>query len=146
MPSPQWLSSLLPFTRSVFCYLLDRGVPRVTFSTSSSQCLPRSRFVVFLYLPDAPRSWDMVISNCGCEQVIAPFLIILRVANRRALTSRAVSGGVSLIQFSNEGKSTGGSRTLPGGSTASSVDLYGKTPGEFSVTVETTIDLHLDSV
>lgn len=46
-------------------------------------------------------------------QVIAPFLIILRVANRRALTTNAAAPGkTSSIRFGSRGKLTDGSGTL----------------------------------
>lgn len=73
-----------------------------------------------------------LLPNCNHEQVIAPFLIILRVANRRALTSEAIAtGNMSSIHFGNRGvESASGDGTLPGGHPASSTDVYGKTPGE----------------
>ena len=41
-----------------------------------------------------------MLSNCGNTQVIVPFLITLRVANRRALTSKEIiSGSISSIHF-----------------------------------------------
>ena len=49
-------------------------------------------------------------SDRVCEQVIAPFLIILRVANRTALTgdSTSASGNVGSIQSRSQGKFRGG--------------------------------------
>lgn len=54
------------------------------------------------------------LSNHGDRQVIAPFLIILRVSNRSALTSDTIiSGNVGSMQFEGEGESTSGNGTLP---------------------------------
>jgi hypothetical protein len=72
------------------------------------------------------------------EQVIAPFLLILRVANRTALTSDTmISGGGPSIYF---GKSMGGSETLPDAHPMSSIGTSGETPGQLSGEAETTID------
>lgn len=61
-------------------------------------------------------------------QVIAPFLITLRVANQSALTNKTiVSGDIGSIHF-RQGKSNGGSGTLPGGQPTSSVDTDGESP------------------
>jgi hypothetical protein len=40
-------------------------------------------------------------------QVIAPYLIILRVAKRRALTSESMSGTVESIRFRSQGPTDG---------------------------------------
>lgn len=73
--------------------------------------------------------------------MIAPFLIILRVANRRALTSEAVvSGNIDSIHFRSQGKSTSGDETLSDGHPMSSVDHDGETSGELGIGVETGIE------
>lgn len=78
----------------------------------------------------------------GEIQVIAPFLVIIRVANRSAFpgnTTPRIAGSARL-------RSQGGS--LSGGETASheypmgSVDTCGKTLGELGVDVEAGVDLH----
>jgi len=56
-------------------------------------------------------------------QVIAPFLIVLRVANRTAFTSDSlVNKTVSLIRFKSHRKSTGVHETLPDGTLMSSME------------------------
>lgn len=66
-------------------------------------------------------------------QVIAPFLVILRVANRRALTSTSVaSGNVGSMQFRGQGESTADDCTIsygndPTSSTATNIDSPGST-------------------
>lgn len=71
-------------------------------------------------------------------QVIAPFLITIRVANQKALTSEAiVSGDSGSIHFGSRG-SGGGSTTLPVGNTMSSMDTHGEFSGESSVENEIT--------
>lgn len=42
------------------------------------------------------------MSNHGYTQVIAPYLIILRVAKRRELTSETISGGIDSIRFQSQ--------------------------------------------
>jgi uncharacterized membrane protein YgcG len=90
---------------------------------------------------------DIFLPILAETQVIAPLLIIRRVADQSALTSNTVvSGNTRPFSFRSGGKSMGGSGTLPGGYPMSSME-YGKTSGEqFGVGVETTIDLHHDKV
>ena len=77
-------------------------------------------------------------------QVIAPLLIIRRVANRSALTSETITT-VRTISFNPRSReeSTGGA--LSGGDPMNSADECGKSSVEFGVMVETTIDLQRDS-
>jgi len=78
--------------------------------------------------------------------VIAPLLIIKRVANRSALTGDIiVTGTINSLKFGSGG--SGSDDTLPGGSFVSSVDSCSKNSGELGVGVgvEATIDLHRDS-
>lgn len=87
------------------------------------------------------------MSDYNDEQVIAPFLIIIRVANRSALTSdTVVSRGVGSIRFRKQGKSTIGGETIPDRHPVDSLDAYGETPGEIGVGTETTIDLRYDRI
>ena len=65
------------------------------------------------------------MSNHDNKQVIAPFLIILRVANRTALTCETVvSGNIGTIHFRSEGTSmdNSGTMTIPDGNPISTVD------------------------
>ena len=56
----------------------------------------------------------MSFSNYVDKQVIAPFLIVLRVANQRALTSETILSGTNgTLQFQNGGESTLDSGALP---------------------------------
>ena len=83
----------------------------------------------------------ILISNPADGQVIAPFLIVLRVANRTALTSdTVVSGNVGSIHFRSHGKSTDEGGTLPDGNTVASTDAREDTPGELGDAIEATID------
>lgn len=73
-------------------------------------------------------------------QVIAPFLITLRVADRRALTGEAViAGNIGSIRFSSQGKPTNTGNAFPTGHRMGSVDAY-----ELGVRTEVAIDLHHD--
>ena len=79
-------------------------------------------------------------------QVIAPLLIIQRVANQRALTSKSfATGSISSIDFRSRGRTTGGSEIIPDVYPVSSVGRYGRSPNELDIWVETTIDLRQDS-
>jgi hypothetical protein len=82
------------------------------------------------------------LSNDGGQQVIAPFLIIIRVATRSALTSDTDgSGTVSSILFWTHRESTGGIETHLNGNPTGSTAENGKAPG---VGVETTMSPHPD--
>ena len=77
--------------------------------------------------------------------MIAPLLIIQRVADQSALTSTTIASRstASLNIGSSRGKTTNGSGTLAGGY---AMDKYGKGSGDLAVGVETTVDLHNDKV
>jgi len=80
-------------------------------------------------------------------QVIAPLLIIQRVASKKALTSDTLATGhVSSFKFRSQVESMSGSDTSPGKYHMGSVDRYGKNPGELGIEVETTVDLHQSQV
>ena len=81
--------------------------------------------VVFT-LPDA---LPLSLSNFDCTQVIAPYLIILRVAKRRAMTSESISGITESIRFRSQG-STDDDGSLPDGNPANWTDVYGGAAGE----------------
>ena len=77
--------------------------------------------------------------------MIAPLLIIKRVANRSALTgSIAVTGDTGPLEFGSGGGSTGG-EPFTGGNSMSSTGSCRKNSVELGVGVGATIDLHLDS-
>ena len=80
--------------------------------------------------------------------MIAPLLIIQRVADKSVLTnSTAVSAHISEFKAGSRGRSTDGSGTLPGGVPMSYKDECGTTSGEPGAEVEmTAIDLHRDKV
>lgn len=78
-------------------------------------------------------------------QVIAPFLIVLRVANRKALTSDSVAkpgSTVTSLRFLSRGKSTG---VHPDEYSMDSTVAYGKTPNELCAEA-TSMDLPHDKV
>ena len=85
--------------------------------------------VVFSPPPPYCDSATLLTDQCG-EQIIAPFLIVLRVANRSALTSDdIVSGNPVSIHFRSQERSTAGSDTLTNESSAGPMD-DGETSGE----------------
>jgi len=78
-------------------------------------------------------------------QAIAPFFIILRVANRRAVTDNVVSGDIGSTHF-GPGESTGGIGTFSIIQSASSAGMDGKIHGALGVEVGTTVDLHNNKI
>ena len=81
------------------------------------------------------------LSNLGNEQVIASFLVTLRVANRTALTSDTVgSGNLGSIRFRSQEKSTESDGTVLDGVPLGSMEMSGEVLGESSVGVEDTIE------
>ena len=81
--------------------------------------------VVFT-IPDAAL---VLLSNYGCTQVIAPYLIILRVAKRRAMTSESISGASESIHFRSQA-STDGDGSLPDGDPSNATEVNGEAPGD----------------
>ena len=86
------------------------------------------------------RSWDTVLDRCG-KQVIAPFLIILRAAKPRALTSGSInSAGIGSIHFKSQGQSTGDNWTSPDKDPVNSTEADGSTPGDKGPGAKSTIE------
>lgn len=81
----------------------------------------------------------MSLSNRD-EQVVAPFLVILRVADRSALTSDTItSGTLGSFSFTSQGKSTDDSGTFLSEYSVSPMEMSnGNTSGEIGVGVATT--------
>ena len=78
-------------------------------------------------------------------QVIAPLLIIQRVANKSALTGNTIaSRHLSSFKARSRGMSMGGNVTLPDGGPINSVDSLGVGSGDLGD--ETTTDFHLDKI
>ena len=79
--------------------------------------------------------------------MIAPLLIIQRVADQSALTSTTIASRstASLNVGSRLGKTTNGSGTLATGG-GYPMDKYGGGSADLGVGVETTVDLHQDKV
>jgi len=86
-------------------------------------------FLLYI-VPWALGSWIVTIfsSMLGSVQVIAPYLIILRVANRRALTSEMITRGsqeISSIHFGSQGEPTDAGGSFPDGALAGSMEADG---------------------
>jgi hypothetical protein len=77
----------------------------------------------------------MLLSDRGDVQVIAPFLITLRVANRRAFTSGMIASGSvgSTMHFKSQGRSVNVDDTLLYGYAVSYVETNEETPGRLGV-------------
>lgn len=79
-------------------------------------------------------------------QVISPYLIILRVANRKAFTGNAVvSGKITSIRFQSQGGQMGSNGTHTENHSVGSADTYGKTPDGLGVEI-TTVEVPYDRV
>jgi hypothetical protein len=82
-----------------------------------------------------------IVFNPDADQVIAPFLVILRVANQRALTNGVTAPvDADSIRFRSREKSTGGTETIPDGHPMNSMGTNGETPSGHVSGTETTID------
>ena len=93
------------------------------------------------YLKTGSLMWQLI------GQVIAPLLIIQRVANKSALTSNTIASlHLSSFKTRSRGISTGGSGALPDGDPTSSVDRRGVGSGEPGIEVETRSDFHQDNI
>ena len=68
-------------------------------------------------------------SNYGSTQVIAPYLITLRVAKRREITSESISGTVGSIRFRSQ-RTTNGDGTLAYGDCTDATEVNDETVGE----------------
>ena len=78
-------------------------------------------------------------SDCGDEQVIAPLLVTLRVANKTAATSNStISRTVDPIRFRSQ-ESTGGYNGPPDEGLVSSMDVSGEALNELNVGDEKSI-------
>ena len=81
------------------------------------------------------------LSNMAIGQVIAPLLIIQRVANRSAMMSDTIKSGHSnSLHFRSQGESTGDSHALSGGYPMGSVDNHGIDTNDLEIVVETRVD------
>ena len=102
--------------------------------------------MLFLCLPDALHVGTF-LSDHGNKQVIAPFLIILRVANQRSLTGGSiVPRNISSLHFGSKWKSSGGHDTLPSGYSMDSTDVDEKTPEVLGIGTESSVDPRQDVV
>jgi hypothetical protein len=81
----------------------------------------------------------MLFSNRGYTQVIAPYLIVLRVANRRSLTRDTISGTVDSIHFRTQ-VSTDSDGTLLSGHPLNSMEVNGEAPGGLGAGAEVAIE------
>lgn len=106
--SSRWLSSLMLFMPSLFCCMLRRGLITVGLPPSSTEPAPLFGFVFVLAFSAALPG---LLSDC--TQVIAQYLIILRVAKWRALASDSISGTARSMRFKSQ-RSTDGDGSLSG--------------------------------
>ena len=86
-----------------------------------------------------PNAVQVLPSDYRCTQVIAPYLIILRVAKRRAMRSESTSGTAESIHFRSQG-STNGSGSLPDVDLANAAEVNAEAPGEPGVGDEYAIE------
>ena len=107
----------------------------VIFSKTIGQIQVRVTFVPHR----CATTFRTLLSNHGYTQVIAPYLIILRVANRRASTNDAISGTIESIHFRSQG-STDGDEINPDQDPQDSTEVDGEAPGEPSAGAENPIE------
>jgi hypothetical protein len=84
-----------------------------------------------------------LLFNHVYTQVIAPYLIILRVANRKALTSETISGASESIRFRGQSQATtDDARTLPDENDVDSMEVngVGEAPGGLGAGAEGVIE------
>ena len=74
-----------------------------------------------------------ILSDRSNEQVIAPFLIIQRIVNRKSLTGDVVYDSITSLKGGRIG-------VIPSEDSTSSMDESETAPGEVSVRVSTTVD------
>jgi len=89
-----------------------------------SSALYAANFLIYIGLWAAKSPFlNIFIQSLTETQVIAPFLITLRIANRTALTSdTVVSRNIESIRFRSAGEGTEGDESLPTGDPMGSVD------------------------
>ena len=81
-------------------------------------------------------------SNRDDEQVIAPFLIILRVASRTAMTTDIIATAdipIGSLRFASQG-GLEDHEPLSGGHAVTTLDTSGDTSNKRGIRVETTVD------
>jgi len=89
--------------------------------------------------------WASLLMRRRTGQVIAPLLIIQRVANGSAFTGHTITiGHTSLFNARRQGEPTGRDGTPLGSYLKNSAVVYGNNPGSPGVVVEKTTDLHPD--
>ena len=122
-----------------------RGGPIVTFRLHLGRSSLKPRFVTSSHLCGHHNLG--MSSNHHVEQVIAPLLIVLRVANRKALTSEAiVSGNIGSIRFRSQGESADDSGTVAYEYPTGSVGTDGGNPSGLPDGSEDTIGKAIDEV
>ena len=82
--------------------------------------------------------WTLLF-NHGCTQVIAPYLIIIRVAKQRALTSESISGSIGSIRFRSQG-SADGDGSLPDEDPTNTLGENSEAPGELATGDENAVE------
>jgi len=84
---------------------------------------------------------DIFFPMLASNQVIAPFLVILRVANRSAMTSDTIASGTTgSVSFTSQGRSTDGSRTILDEYPMSPMKTNGEISSKVGVEVAVTTD------
>ena len=81
----------------------------------------------------------VLLSNYSPTQVIAPYLITLRVTKRREMTSESISETVGSIRFRSQ-RSTYGSGSLAHGDCTDATEVNGETAGEIVTWDENAIE------
>ena len=135
-----FVESCAPYAISLLIYLGPPG-PKgsVAHLHAFYPIVVETQVRVFSCFPKTQCNCCTFLSNRG--QVISPLLVILRVANRTALTSDVIVSGsnVDSIRFRHSEGSMSGNGTLPDERCLSSVGAHGGAADEPGVEIETAV-------
>jgi len=114
---------------------------------SESSAIYAAAFLLFIgtWAADNPTEY-FFFPVLAQAQVIAPFLTVLRVANRKPSSNVVVSGDIGSIRYLSRGESTVGGWTPHGGNSVTSTDVSGETIGEPCVEAVTTAKTDHDGI
>ena len=119
------IESYALYAVALLLFIVPSSIGSWTF-TLFNEVIGTAQVRVTLTFPNA--QWYRS-SNFDCTQVIAPYLIILRVAKRRAITSESISGAAESIRFRSQ-RSTDDDGSIPDSGTTNAMEANGETTGE----------------
>jgi len=145
------LARLVPYSRNVRSAVGGQskisGFYRTTLAILIESCGLYAMNSLLFIIPWGVGSYvsGIFLPILGQIQVIAPFLLILRIANKSALTDEVIMSGKTPSSHTGSQENSFPRPVFLPGSGISSIDRYGGAPGELSDGfVSATIDLHDD--